>query len=62
MIHSKAANAAQYRQLETILLAAANKSNYPVALLLVLANLHAQQRQYDKSIADYREVLAKDPR
>ena len=62
MIRSKAADSAQYQQLEKILVAAANKSNRPVALLLVLAELHAQQRQYDKSIADYREILAKDPR
>ena len=30
--------------------------------LLVLAGLHDRQGQYDKAIADYREVLAKDPR
>ena len=36
-IHSKAADAAQYRQLEKILVAAANKSNHPIVLLPVLA-------------------------
>ena len=61
-IQSKAADSAQYRQLEKILVAAANKANRPVALLPVLAELHAQQGQYDKSIADYREILAKEPR
>ena len=62
MLQSKAVDSAQCRQLEKILVAAANKSNRPVALLTVLADLHAQQRQYDKSIADYREILAKEPR
>ena len=62
MMHSKAANSAQYQQLEKILVAASNKSKRPVALLLVLADLYAQQQQYDKSIAAYREILAKDPR
>jgi tetratricopeptide (TPR) repeat protein len=62
IIRSKAANSAQCQQLEKILVAAANKSNRPIPLLLVLAEVHAQQRQYDKSIADYREILAKEPR
>ena len=62
MLQFKSADSAQYQQLEKILVAAANKSNRPVALLTVLADLHAQQRQYGKSIADYREILAKDPR
>ena len=62
VIQSKAADAAQYQQLEKILAAAADKANRPVSLLLVLADLHAQQQQYDKSISDYREVLAKAPR
>ena len=62
VIHSRAANAAQYGQLEKIMVAAANKSGGPAALLLVLADLHARQGQYDKSIADYREILAKEPR
>ena len=62
LIVSKAADPVQYRQLEKILVAAADKSNRPVPLLLVLAALHARQRQYDKAIADYREILAKEPR
>jgi tetratricopeptide (TPR) repeat protein len=62
MINSKAANFAQYRQLETILLSASNKANHTLSLLPVIAELHEQQRQYDKSMADYREILAKDPR
>jgi tetratricopeptide (TPR) repeat protein len=62
MIRYRAGSAAQYGQLEKILLAAANRSNRPVSLLLVLAELHAVQQQYDKTIADYREVLAKEPR
>jgi tetratricopeptide (TPR) repeat protein len=61
LVHSKAANADQYQQLEQILVAA-NKSNSVIPLLLVLADLHTQQGQYDKSIADCREILAKDPR
>ena len=62
VIRSRAANLAQYGQLEKILVAAANKSNRPVSLLVILANLHIQQGRYDKSIADYREILAKEPR
>ena len=62
MIQSKAANAAQYQQLETILVEAANKANRPDFSVLVLADLHAQLQQYDKSISDYREVFAKTPR
>jgi tetratricopeptide (TPR) repeat protein len=62
MLHFKSLDSTQNQQLERILVAAANKSNRPVALLTVLADLHAQQRQDDKSIADYREILAKEPR
>ena len=62
MIRSKAADSAQYLQLEKILVAASSKSNQPAPLLPVLAELHARQGQYDKSITDYRAVLAKDPR
>ncbi len=61
IIQSKAADSAQCRQLEKILLSAAKGPDRPVALLSVLAELHAQQAQYDKSIADYRELLAKQP-
>ncbi len=53
---------AQYAQLEKILVAAANKHDRPVPLLLMLAELHRLQQQYDKTSADYREVLAKAPR
>ena len=62
LMHSNAANPAQYQQLEKILVAASNKSQRPVSLLLVLADLYAQQLQYDKSNAAYRDILAKDPR
>jgi tetratricopeptide (TPR) repeat protein len=62
MLQSKAVDSAQWQQLEKILVAAANKSNRPVVLLTVLADLYAQLRQDDKSIADYREILAKEPR
>ena len=61
VIHAKATDA-QYQQLEKILVAASNRSDRPVALLLVLADLHAQIQQHDKSMADYRDVLAKAPR
>ena len=62
MIRSNAADAAQYAQLEKLLVAAADRSKHSVGLMLVLAELHAQQKEYAKSIADYREVLAKEPR
>jgi len=62
LIHSKAADSAQCQQLEKILVAASNRSKRPISLLLLLADLHAQQQQYDKSIAAYREILVKDPR
>ena len=62
LIHSKTADAAQLRQLEKIVTQAADKANRPVSLLLVLAELHARQGQFDKTIADYREILAKEPR
>jgi len=62
LIHSQAASPAQYQELEKILVAAADKSNRPVPLLLVLAALSSAQGQHDKSIADYREILSKDPR
>ncbi len=66
ILHSRAADAAQYRQLEKILVAASNKaasnkSGHPISLLPSLAAVHAQQREYDKSIADYRQILAKEP-
>lgn len=53
---------AQYAQLEKILVAAANKANRPIPLLMLLAELHGLQHQYDKTTADYREILAKAPR
>ncbi len=62
ILQSKAADTPQYQRLEEILIAAANKANRPVSLLMVLAVLHAQMRQDDKSIADYREILVKEPR
>ena len=62
VIHSKAADAAQHRQLEKILAAASGKANNPIGLSSLLADLHAELGQYDVSIADYREVLRKDPR
>jgi cellulose synthase operon protein C len=62
MLSSNAASPAQYLQLEKILVAASKKSKGSVLLLMALAKLHEQQRQYDKAIADYREVLSRDPR
>ena len=62
VIRTRAASDAQYGQLEKILVAAANKANHPVPLSLALGELHARQGQYEKSIADYREALAKEPR
>ena len=67
LIHSKTASAVQYQQLEKILVAAADKAaagktDHSVPLLLVLAELRVQQGQYEKSIAGYREILAKEPR
>ncbi len=61
MLEAKAADPSQYQRLEKILVAAASKSNRSISLLMVLAELHERQRQFDKSIADYREVLAKQP-
>ena len=52
----------QSARLEKIVVAAANKSNRPVTLLTLLAELHGLQREYDKTSADYREILAKEPR
>ena len=62
LVHAGTADAAQYDRLEKILLKACQASNHPWVLLPVLAELHGQQGQYDKSIADYRGVLAKNPR
>ena len=62
LIHSNAANVEQYGQLEKVLLAASSRSDHPMILLPLLADLHAQQRQYEKSIADYRQIIAKEPR
>jgi len=62
LIHSKAASAAQYEQLQKMLVTAANKFDRPVPLLLILAELHTQQGQYDESIKVYREILKKEPR
>ena len=61
-IQSKAANSAQCRQLEKMLVAASDRLKRPAVLLSALADVHAQQGQYDKSITDYREILVKQPR
>jgi len=62
MIQSKTVDAAQFQRLDKIMTQAADKASRPVSLLLVLASLHARQGQYDKTIADYREIFAKEPR
>ncbi len=54
VIRSNAANLAQYGQLEKILVAAANKSNRPVSLLVILADLHDPAgaiRQVDRRLS-----------
>ncbi len=61
VVESKAADQAQGRQLEKILLAAADKSTRPVSLLMILARLHSPQRQYDQSSAVYRDSVSMDP-
>jgi tetratricopeptide (TPR) repeat protein len=62
LLRSKAADAAQLAKLESILTAASRRAKNSISLLMVLADLHAERQQYEKAIADYREVLAKDKR
>ncbi len=44
------------------LLVAAQKVNQSPGILMVLAGLNEQRRQYDKAIENYRQILAKQPR
>jgi tetratricopeptide (TPR) repeat protein len=62
MMRLKAAEPAQYDQLEKVLVAATNKSKRTVNMLLLFGELHTLRHQFDKATADYREVLAKEPR
>ena len=61
LLASRDLTAAQYVRLEQVLVQASDKAGRSAPLLSVLATLHGQRQQYEKAIADYRAVLAKDP-
>lgn len=60
IIGNPAATTGQLARLEK-LLADAHKANYSADLLSVLSALNERRQQYDKAIANYREILAKNP-
>ena len=61
IISSPATTPEQLARLEK-LLADSQKNKYSAALLIALSSLNEHRQQYDKAIANYREILAKDPR
>jgi tetratricopeptide (TPR) repeat protein len=61
IIASPETTAAQFAELEKLLLAA-EKAKHSTIHLIVLSSLYERQRQYDKAIDQYREILATEPR
>ena len=60
VVKNRATTPQQFARLEK-LLADAEKEKPAASLLMVLSSLYDHQQQYDKAIAIYREILAKDP-
>ena len=61
IVRSRATTPQQFSRLEKLLVDA-EKDKPSASLLMVLASLYEEQRQYDKAIAIFREILAKNPK
>jgi tetratricopeptide (TPR) repeat protein len=61
VIKCSATKPQQFARLEKML-SDAQKAKPSSSLLMVLTGLYEQQRQYDKAIATYREILSKEPK
>ena len=60
IVKNRATTPQQFARLEKLLVDA-GKGKPSTSLLMVLSSLYDHQQQYDKAIAIYREILAKDP-
>ncbi len=61
IVKNRATTPQQFARLEKLLVDAEKDRPSP-SLLMVLASIYEEQRQYDKAIATYREILAKEPK